>query len=142
MRRIAITVALIALFGCDPGFFKRFPVEDSSATSPIEEVLRDFEKGHLGPDFFRAEVPEDLASDYRDRGYRVLRWYDRDSEVTSQRGSFVYLAVLADIKSSRIELASVAFPSFGEPSELERVRRQLSRDLCEHGFLVKDGCEN
>lgn len=141
MRTLAIPVALIALLGCDPASFKRFPVETSAATSPLEQVLDQFEQDHLGTDFFRVNVPADLADVYRDRGYRVLRWYDRDPEPTSQRGSFVYLAVLAELESSRIELASVAFPSFGEPHELTRLRRDLSSDLCRHGFRVKDSCD-
>jgi hypothetical protein len=103
MRTLAVAVAVITIFACDPGFYKPFPVDSSAATTPLEQVLREFERDHLGTQFFRVEVPDDIANDYRDRGYRILRWYDRDRELTSQRGSHVYLAVVARTEDSRID---------------------------------------
>jgi hypothetical protein len=138
-RTIAACAALLALVACDPGYFARFPVDTSGAASPLEAALASFEKDGLSG-FHRVEVSDERASDYREQGYRVLRWYDRDAEITTGRGSFIYLVVIEEIGSSRIELDAVAFPSLGEPQQLERVRLGLSRSLCERGFRVKDAC--
>ena len=137
-RRLVVIAASVAAFGCDPGSFKRFPVDDSAAIPPIEQVLRDFEREHLDRGFFRAEISDDVAHSYLNCECRVLRWYDRDKVVTLERGSFFYLAVFVDSETDQLGIATGAFPSFGEPEDLQALRHALSRQLTANGFLVKD----
>jgi hypothetical protein len=131
---------MTAILGCDPAHFQRYPVYDSHATAPLEEALRAFEREDLSPDLFLTDPPESLAAHYRERGFEVLRWYDRDANPSSPRGSFYYLAVLMKSESRQIELVSAAFPAFGESPGLERLRRQLSKELCARDFVVEGEC--
>ncbi len=138
MRRLLLLAVTVSALGCDPGSFKRFPIDDSAAIPPIEQVLRDFELEHLNSGFFRAEISEDVARSYLNCECRVLRWYDRDQVVTLERGSFFYLAVFVDSETDQLSIATGAFPSFGEPGDLQELRLDLSRELTENGFLVND----
>ena len=137
LRRVILIVAVASLIGCDPGSFKRFPIDEVSSTPPIEQVLREFDAEPLRGGFVRAEVSPEVARAYLNCECRVLRWYDRDTPVTLERGSFFYLAVFVD-PTEQLAIASGAFPSFGEPGDLKELRLALSRRLTENGFLVHD----
>jgi len=138
MCRPLLLAAAALVLGCDPGSFKRFPIDDSAAISPIEQVLRDFEREHLGSGFNRAEISDDVARTYLNCECKVLRWYDRDRVVTFERGSYFWLAVFFDREKEQLSIATGAFPSFGEPGNLQDLRLDLSRRLSENGFLVND----
>jgi hypothetical protein len=138
MCRLLLLAVAVSALACDPGSFKRFPIDDSVAIAPIEQVLRDFEREHLDPGFLRAQISDDVARSYLNCECRVLRWYDRDKVVTLERGSFFYLAVFIDSEKEQLGVATGAFPSFGEPGNLEKLRLDLSRQLTESGFLVGD----
>ena len=137
MRHLALIVAAAFLLACDPASFKRFPIDGSPSTPPIEQVLRRFEAEHVGGELVRAEIPPEISRAYLNCDCTVLRWYDRDAAVTSGRGSFLYLAVFVD-PTGRLSIATGAFPSLGEPAHLKKLRLALSRHLTESGFLVHD----
>ena len=137
MRCLILLAAVTSLLGCDPGSFKRFPIDESSPTPPIEQVLREFDAERLSGGFVRADVSPEVARAYLNCECRVLRWYDRDAVIALERGSFFYLAVFVD-PTERLAIATGAFPSFGEPGDLKELRLALSRHLTESGFLVHD----
>jgi hypothetical protein len=137
MRFIALVAVAASVLACDPGSFKRFPINPLDSTTPIDQVLREFEAAHLGGEFVRANISPEVSSAYLNCECKVLRWYDRDAEVTLERGSFFYLAVYVD-PSEQLTIATGAFPSFGEPDQLHDLRIALSRQLTNRGFLVHD----
>ena len=137
MRRLILIAAAVSSLGCDPGSFNRFPIDPMDSTTPIEQVLDEFEAEHLSAKFVRAEISPAVSRAYLNCECKVLRWYDRDAEVTLERGSFFYLAVFV-VPTEQLSIATGAFPSFGEPEDLEELRLTLSRQLTQEGFLVHD----
>lgn len=141
-RLAACLIVLIAALGCDPGFSRRYPIDDSAATSPLDDVLREFEAHHLGAEFFRIEPPKTWKDSFRDEGYRVLRWYDRDRYEKPPGAGWLHLVVILNVESSELELSSSGFGHLWETSELEELRGRLSRQLCAHGYRVKGECRD
>jgi len=137
LRCLVLIAALASSLACDPGSFKQFPIDPLDSTTPIEVVLQEFEAEHLGDEFVRARISPEVSNAYLNCECRVLRWYDRDAEVTLERGSFFYLAVFVN-PSEQLSIATGAFPSFGEPGHLKDLRLALSRQLTQRGFLVND----
>lgn len=137
VRRLIVIATAAASLGCDPSWVQQFPIDESSVTRPIEQVLREFDAEHLGGTFVRAETPPEVAHVYLRCECKVLRWYDRDAVVTLERGSFFYLAVFVD-PTDQYAIAAGAFPSPAEPDDLKDLRLALSRELTKSGFLVHD----
>lgn len=142
MRQIAVLLFALLATGCDPGYLKRIPVFPPEDASSLEEVLDSFDARALERDLFRSIPPRNHAELYREDGYEVIRWYDRDPDLdpATARGSFFYVAVLARAHSRDYAIAVGAFPSFGEPPDLKRTRRELIRTLCANEFEIEGGC--
>ena len=140
MRRIVLLFLLLLTLGCDPGYFRRFPVEQALGAISLEAALDAFETRGLPEKLYRTRPPRNLAEHFQENGYEVVRWYDRDQVPSSERGSFYYLAILADMTSHEIEIAVGAFPSLGEPPNVNEARLDLIRELCARNFVVAGGC--
>ncbi len=130
----------LALVGCDPAYRKAFPIHESSATARIEQVLAEFDTTQLHGGLVRSQPSPEVVAHFREQGLRILRWYDRVSPVTFERGSYDYLAVVVDVPTSQVQLLSVAFPAITESPDVRVVRERLSSRLCESGFAVSGSC--